>query len=178
MRAGTAAATEHCWRDPWARGAAGGDPAIPVATLGVQADYLEAAFDEMEQRYGTIEQYFAERVGIDAAGQYALRAIYLAAGEHASSVAQPHAESGRRRPPSIPGTGVTPDDGEWPGPVQGLSCTVKTAHGGQRPIAASTPRHDMGCVCGQDRRRMGGCHADTGALSQGPPPSVIVRSDP
>ena len=60
--------------------AAGGDPAIPPAILGVKADYLEAAFDEMQQQYGTIEQYFAEGLGIDAAGQQALRAIYLAGG--------------------------------------------------------------------------------------------------
>jgi protein-tyrosine phosphatase len=60
--------------------AAGGDPAIPPAILGVKADYLEAALAEMEQQYGTIERYFAEGLGIDAAGQQALRAIYLAEG--------------------------------------------------------------------------------------------------
>ncbi len=60
--------------------AAGGDAAIPPAILGVKADYLEAAFDEMEQQYGTIQRYFAEGLGIDAAGQHALRAVYLAEG--------------------------------------------------------------------------------------------------
>ncbi|MFN4140375.1 tyrosine-protein phosphatase [Aestuariivirga sp.] len=58
--------------------AAGGDPSIPPAVLGVRRDYLEAAFDEMETRYGTIESYFAEGLGIDAAQQRALRDIYLA----------------------------------------------------------------------------------------------------
>jgi hypothetical protein len=52
---------------------AGGDPSIPVAILGVQESYLNAAFDEMETQYGSIENYFAEGLGIDAAGQQALR---------------------------------------------------------------------------------------------------------
>jgi protein-tyrosine phosphatase len=60
--------------------AAGGDPTIPPAILGVKAEYLAAALDEMEQLYGTIERYFAEGLGIDAAGQHVLRAIYLAEG--------------------------------------------------------------------------------------------------
>jgi protein-tyrosine phosphatase len=56
---------------------AGGDPSIPVAILGVQESYLNAAFDEMETQYGSIENYFAEGLGIDAAGQQALRDLYL-----------------------------------------------------------------------------------------------------
>jgi protein-tyrosine phosphatase len=58
--------------------AAGGDPTIPPAILGVKAEYLVAALDEMQQQYGTIERYFAEGLGIDAAGQHALRALFLA----------------------------------------------------------------------------------------------------
>jgi protein-tyrosine phosphatase len=58
--------------------AAGGDPAIPAAVFGVKPQYLEAAFDEMRTRYGTIEGYFLEALGIDAAGQEALRDLYLA----------------------------------------------------------------------------------------------------
>jgi protein-tyrosine phosphatase len=57
--------------------AAGGDAAIPSAMLGVRPQYLEAAFDEMRTRYGTIEDYFSEALGIDAAGQEALRDLYL-----------------------------------------------------------------------------------------------------
>jgi protein-tyrosine phosphatase len=56
---------------------AGGDASIPVAILGVKEEYLESAFDEMETRYGTIESYFAEGLGIDAAQQEALRALHL-----------------------------------------------------------------------------------------------------
>jgi protein-tyrosine phosphatase len=58
--------------------AAGGEPSIPAAVLGVKRAYLEAAFDEMEKRYGTIENYFTEGLGMDAAQQQALRDIYLA----------------------------------------------------------------------------------------------------
>jgi protein-tyrosine phosphatase len=57
--------------------AAGGDPAIPPAVLGVKQEYLDAAFDEMEAKYGSIEKYFSEGLGIDAAQQQALRNIYL-----------------------------------------------------------------------------------------------------
>jgi protein-tyrosine phosphatase len=37
----------------------------------------EASFDEMRKPYGTIEGYFAEGLGIDAAQQKALRNLYL-----------------------------------------------------------------------------------------------------
>ena len=57
---------------------AGGEEAIPLAILGVKKEYLEAAFDEMEKNYGTIENYFAEALRIDAEGQNALKALYLA----------------------------------------------------------------------------------------------------
>ena len=57
--------------------AAGGDRDIPVAVFGVKPEYLEASFDEMQKRYGTIEKYFAEGLGIDAAGQKALRDLFL-----------------------------------------------------------------------------------------------------
>jgi protein-tyrosine phosphatase len=58
--------------------AAGGDRDIPVAIFGVKAEYLETSFDEMEKRYGTIERYFSDGLGIDAAGQQALKKLYLA----------------------------------------------------------------------------------------------------
>jgi protein-tyrosine phosphatase len=57
--------------------AAGGDHAIAVAVFGVKPEYLETSFDEMQKRYGTIEGYFSEALGIDAAGQKALRDLYL-----------------------------------------------------------------------------------------------------
>ncbi len=57
--------------------AAGGDPAIPRAILGVKEEYLNAAFDEMQAKYGTIEKYFSEGLGINAAQQKTLRDLYL-----------------------------------------------------------------------------------------------------
>jgi len=57
--------------------AAGGDPEIPKAILGVKKEYLDAAFDEMQKKYGTIEKYFGEGLGIDTAKQKALRELYL-----------------------------------------------------------------------------------------------------
>jgi protein-tyrosine phosphatase len=57
--------------------AAGGDRDIPVAIFGVKQAYLEASFDEMHKHYGTIENYFAEGLGIDAAGQQAIRDLLL-----------------------------------------------------------------------------------------------------
>ncbi|MEZ4413989.1 MAG: tyrosine-protein phosphatase, partial [Gemmatimonadales bacterium] len=57
--------------------AAGGDRDIAVAIFGVKPEYLQASFDEMEKEYGTIEDYFAKGLGIDAAGQGALRSMFL-----------------------------------------------------------------------------------------------------
>jgi protein-tyrosine phosphatase len=57
--------------------AAGGERAIPMAIFSVKAEYLNASFDEIQKKYGTIENYFSEALGIDAAGQKALRDIYL-----------------------------------------------------------------------------------------------------
>ena len=56
---------------------AGGDPAITQAILGVKAEYLKAAFDEMTSKYGTIEDYFSKALEIDSAGQRALRHRFL-----------------------------------------------------------------------------------------------------
>jgi protein-tyrosine phosphatase len=53
--------------------AAGGDPRLLEPVLGVDEDYLRAAFDEMKQRFGSIEAYFEEGLGIDTDGQHALR---------------------------------------------------------------------------------------------------------
>lgn len=57
--------------------AAGGEREIPVAIFGVKTEYLEAAFDEMETRYGGINEYFSEGLGIDAEAQNTLRNIFL-----------------------------------------------------------------------------------------------------
>ena len=57
--------------------AGGGDRDIPVAIFGVKKEYLEASFDEMEERYGTIENYFADGLGIDAKGQQVLRDLFI-----------------------------------------------------------------------------------------------------
>jgi len=57
--------------------AAGGDRSIPIAIFGVKREYLEASFDEMQKKYGTIERYFSEGLGIDAAAQKTLREMYL-----------------------------------------------------------------------------------------------------
>ena len=55
-----------------------GERAIPEAGLGVKAEYLNAAVDEMQTNYGSIENNISERLGIDAGGQQALRDLYLA----------------------------------------------------------------------------------------------------
>jgi protein-tyrosine phosphatase len=57
--------------------AAGGEQAIPLAIVGAKPEYLNASFSEMERLYGSIENYFCEGLGIDAAGQEAQRALYL-----------------------------------------------------------------------------------------------------
>jgi protein-tyrosine phosphatase len=57
--------------------AAGGDRAIAEAIFGVKPEYLEASFEEMRKQYGTIEGYFADGLGVDAAQQKALRNLYL-----------------------------------------------------------------------------------------------------
>jgi len=57
--------------------AAGGQRSILLALLGVKPEYLDASFDEVEQRHGTIESYFADALGIDAAEQESMRELYL-----------------------------------------------------------------------------------------------------
>jgi protein-tyrosine phosphatase len=57
--------------------AAGGEESIPLAILGVKKEYLDAAFNEMEKEFGSIENYFSEGLGIDSVQQEALKAIFL-----------------------------------------------------------------------------------------------------
>jgi protein-tyrosine phosphatase len=56
---------------------AGGNAEIPKAILGVKKEYLDAAFVEMQTRYGSIENYFSEGLGIDTAQQQAIRKLLL-----------------------------------------------------------------------------------------------------
>jgi len=53
--------------------AAGGDPHLLEPVLGVDAVYLRTALDEMTQKFGSIEFYFAAGLGIDSDEQRALR---------------------------------------------------------------------------------------------------------
>ena len=57
--------------------AAGGERSILLALAGVKPEYLDASFDEVEQRHGTIEGYFADALGIDSAFQETMRELYL-----------------------------------------------------------------------------------------------------
>ena len=60
--------------------AKGGDPEILISLFGVKPSYLDAAFDEMHKRYGSIEQYFSKGLGIDPAAQQKIREMYLVSG--------------------------------------------------------------------------------------------------
>jgi protein-tyrosine phosphatase len=55
----------------------GGDPAVIKAILGVKADYLKAAFDEMRAKYGSIEGYFNDGLRMDEAARRRMRARFL-----------------------------------------------------------------------------------------------------
>ncbi|MGC4934999.1 tyrosine-protein phosphatase [Gordonia sp. DT30] len=57
--------------------AAGGDPGLLIPVLGVDAHYLDAAFGEVDKRFGGIPGYFADGLGIDDAAQQQLRELYL-----------------------------------------------------------------------------------------------------
>lgn len=56
---------------------AGGDPSIPTASLGVKEEYLNAALDEVQAKYGSIENYFSKALGISANMQDSLRDLFL-----------------------------------------------------------------------------------------------------
>ncbi|MHB8895012.1 MAG: tyrosine-protein phosphatase [Candidatus Geothermincolia bacterium] len=55
----------------------GGDPELLRPILGVRREYLEAALDEMRHRYGTVEGYFTEGLGLDADILRHLRATFI-----------------------------------------------------------------------------------------------------
>ena len=54
-------------------GAAGGDPEVLTPLLGVLPEYLDAAFDEARARYGGVEGWFVEGLGLEADAVVALR---------------------------------------------------------------------------------------------------------
>jgi protein-tyrosine phosphatase len=58
--------------------AAGGDPDIALALIGVFPSYLEAALDEVETRYGSMEKYVREGLVISDETVEALRARLIA----------------------------------------------------------------------------------------------------
>ena len=51
----------------------GGDAGILLPVIGVEQGYLAAALDEMHTRYGTIEGYFTDGLGLGPDVQAALR---------------------------------------------------------------------------------------------------------
>jgi protein-tyrosine phosphatase len=57
--------------------AAGGDPQLLLPIVGVEADYLGAALDEMHTKYGSVDVYFTQALGIDEAVQQALRDAFV-----------------------------------------------------------------------------------------------------
>jgi len=57
--------------------AAGGDPTLLEPILGVRVEYLEASLDEMRNRFGTIENYFTNGLGLDAATVAAVRMAFV-----------------------------------------------------------------------------------------------------
>jgi protein-tyrosine phosphatase len=57
--------------------AQGGDPAMIRPVIGVAAEYLEAALDEMRKQFGTIGRYFSAGLDIDEGAQRALRAAFV-----------------------------------------------------------------------------------------------------
>jgi protein-tyrosine phosphatase len=55
----------------------GGDPGLLAPVLGVRKEYLDAAITEMNSKYGGIDAYFADGLGIDSATIHALRTSYV-----------------------------------------------------------------------------------------------------
>jgi protein-tyrosine phosphatase len=57
--------------------AGGGDPELLKPVLGVKTRYLRTALTEVREQYGTIERYFADGLGLDAAVQHRLRDTFV-----------------------------------------------------------------------------------------------------
>jgi len=45
----------------------GGDPELLMPVVGVQNESIQTALDEMHKRYQTIDRYFSQGLGLDAA---------------------------------------------------------------------------------------------------------------
>ena len=89
--------------------AQGGDSDILAAIFGVKAEYLEESFDEMQKRYGAIENYFAEVLGIHAARQKALRDQEVAGQEWSNPSLSRSAKSSALLQPTAAGSLVVRD---------------------------------------------------------------------
>jgi protein-tyrosine phosphatase len=57
--------------------AGGGDPELLKPILGVKAEYLQAALDELHTRFGTIDGYFTDGLGLGPEVQERLRTTFL-----------------------------------------------------------------------------------------------------
>jgi protein-tyrosine phosphatase len=55
----------------------GGDPELLRPLTGVRASYLEAALAEVRKRFGDVDAYFGDGLGVDAAARRALRKAFL-----------------------------------------------------------------------------------------------------
>lgn len=55
----------------------GGDPALLLPVFGVRKEYLQAALEEMRLRFGTIEGYFTDGLGLDANVLQDLRGAFI-----------------------------------------------------------------------------------------------------
>jgi protein-tyrosine phosphatase len=51
-------------------------PAVVQVLMGVDASYIEAALDAATRKHGSLEAYFANELGVDAAGLRQLRDLY------------------------------------------------------------------------------------------------------
>ena len=58
----------------------GGDPDLLKPVVGVRKEYLETALDEMQKRYKTIDGYFSQGLGLDAATIGKLRVRFTESG--------------------------------------------------------------------------------------------------
>ena len=59
----------------------GGDVALLDSLVGVRRENLEAAFDEVERRYGSIEDYFDAGLRVNLPHRTALRSLFVEYGE-------------------------------------------------------------------------------------------------
>lgn len=57
---------------------AGVDPSFVMPILGVQESYLDTALDEVDSRFGSLESYFTQGLGLDAGTIDAVRKRFIA----------------------------------------------------------------------------------------------------